>query len=188
MTAGASGYFGYFGTRAGPYPLGYYSYDIGAWHIVVLNSSTDVSPTSAQIKWLTEDLAAHPQRCVAAYFHFPLFSSGLYKVSTVRSLWTVLYAAGVDVVISGHDHIYERFGPQRPDGVFDPVSGIREFVVGTGGGEGHHPIVAVAPNSEVRNNDTFGVLKLTLHPSTYEWHFVPIAGRAFADSGSALCH
>ncbi len=186
-TPGASGYFNYFGSIAGDPLKGYYSYDIGAWHIIVLNNMVSYGPTSAQVAWLKGDLAAHPQLCTAAYWHYPLFSSGIYAVSATRSLWNELYAAGADVVMSGHDHHYERFAPQRPDGVLDLEKGIREFVVGTGG-HSHQPTTTIVANSEVRNSDTFGVLKLTLHPSSYDWKFIPTAGRTFTDSGSGTCH
>ena len=186
-TPNASGYFGYFGTAAGDPGRGYYSYDYAGWHIVVINSSLDVSATSSQLHWLRDDLTAHPTLCTLAYFHYPLFSSGYNGVPDMKATWDALYAAGVDVVVSGHDHIYERFAPQTPDGVLDAARGIREFVVGTGG-RSHEPLAGVAPNSEVRNAETFGVLKLTLHASSYDWRFVPVARATFTDSGSATCH
>jgi uncharacterized protein YjdB len=186
-TADASGYFGYFGAAAGENGKGYYSYDYGAWHIVVINSSIDVATASPQLQWLRSDLAAHPTLCTLAYFHYPLFSSGTYAVPGMRATWDALYAGGADVVISAHDHIYERFAPQTPAGVSDPVRGIREFVVGTGG-RSHLPFAGVAPNSEVRDGKTFGVLKLNLHALGYDWVFVPVTGGAFTDSGSGTCH
>ena len=186
-TPDAAGYFGYFGTIAGKPGEGFYSYDYGAWHIIVINSSIDVSATGPQIQWLRGDLAAHPALCTLAYFHYPLFSSGNYATADMKATWDALYAAGADVVISGHDHIYERFAPQTPAGVPDQARGIRQFTVGTGG-RSHLPIVAVAPNSEVRDNTTFGVLKLTLHATSYDWVFVPVTGGKFTDSGSSTCH
>jgi len=186
-TADAAGYFDYFGAAAGEPGKGFYSYDYGAWHILVINSSIDVDTNSPQLQWLRADLAAHPALCTLAYFHYPLFSSGTYAVPGMRATWNALYAGGADVVISGHDHIYERFAPQTPEGVADAAHGIREFIVGTGG-RSHLPLAGVAPNSEVRDNKTFGVLKLTLHASGYDWVFVPVTGGTFTDSGSGTCH
>jgi len=187
ISPGAAPYFAYFGTAAGEPGKGFYAYDYGAWHIVVINSFLDVSSSSSQVQWLRADLAAHPAKCTLAYFHYSLFSSGYYGMPVMKATWNGLYAAGVDVVISGHDHIYERFGPQTPDGVADAARGIRQFIVGTGG-RSHMPLAGVAPNSEVRNTDTFGVLVLTLHASGYDWKFVPIRGKTFTDSGSGTCH
>src|SRR5438552_6412454 len=164
-TANASGYFGYFGAAAGDPKQGYYSYDAGAWHVVVLNSgSPSLVPTTAtspQVQWLRADLAAHPARCTLAYWHHPLFYSKDNPYTTVRPLWDVLYGAGVDVVVNAHYAFYERFARQTPAGVADPVQGIREFIVGTGGAEHVNPEHPRA-NSEVRNGTTWGVLKLTL--------------------------
>ena len=187
LTPRASGYFAYFGATAGDSSEGYYSYDLGSWHIVVVNSVIATTPGSAQIAWLQRDLASHPAMCTLAYWHYSMFSSGMYAVPAMRTTWQVLYDAGADVVLSGHDHFYERFGPQTPSGVLDSARGIREFVVGTGGDE-HQPFSTVAPNSEVRNNKTFGVLKLSLYADRYHWEFIPAAGGTFSDSGSALCH
>ena len=193
-TAGASGYFGYFGAAAGDPLKGYYSYDLGTWHVVVLNSNCaevgGCDTTSAQGQWLQGDLAAHSNAaCTLAYFHHPLFSSGSDNGNDpeMRPIWDSLYAAGAEMVLNGHDHDYERFAPQTPQGAADPAQGIREFVVGTGG-RSHRPFGAVQPNSEVRNADTYGVLKLTLHPGSYEWQFVPEAGKTFTDSGTGECH
>ena len=193
-TAGASGYFGYFGSAAGDPQRGYYSYDLGEWHVVVLNSNdrcryVSCAASSAQAEWLRADLAANPARCTLAYFHHPLFTSGNYSpgFSEVRPLWETLYSGGAEVVLNGHDHLYERFAPQSPSGAPDPARGIREFVVGTGGAE-RYGIKTVHPNSQVRNTNTFGVLKLTLHASSYDWQFVPEAGKTFTDSGTTSCH
>jgi len=187
-TPGASGYYGYFGATAGDPAEGYYSYDLGAWHVVSLNSDIDVSVGSPQLQWLAADLAAHPAACTAAYWHHPRFSSGVHGNDTgMQDLWQVLYDGGVDVVLNGHDHDYERFAPQDPAGNADPVRGIREFVVGTGG-RSLRAFAAVASNSGVRNSDTHGVLKLTLYDSRYEWDFIPVAGQTFSDSGTADCH
>src|SRR5205809_7041481 len=190
-TANASGYFGYFGAAAGDPKQGYYSYDAGAWHVVVLNSgSPSLVPTTAtspQVQWLRADLAAHPAHCTLAYWHHPLFDSKDNPNANVRPLWDVLYAAGVDVVVNAHYGFYERFAPQTPAGVADPTGGIREFVVGTGGalvtGFG-----TVRANSDVRNSGTFGVLNLTLGDGSYSWQFVPVAGKTFTDNGTTACH
>ena len=193
ITSGASGYFGYFGSAAGDPKKGYYSYNLGEWHIVSLNSMCEnvggCDSTSPMLSWLKNDLAANPKKCTLAYFHYPLFSSGSEHGSMpkMKPAWGVLYAANADVVISGHDHDYERFAPQRPDGTLDTTRGIREFVVGTGG-KSHYRFGTIKANSQVRNADTNGVLKLTLHPSSYEWKFVPVAGKTFTDSGTTSCH
>lgn len=191
-SAGASGYFGYFGASAGDPSRGYYSYDLGEWHIVSLNSMCEnvggCGATSPMLGWLEQDLAAHPNACTLAYFHHPLFSSGEHGNQTkMRATWDALYAAGADVVLNGHDHDYERFAPQNPAGALDSGRGIREFVVGTGGGS-HYGIASERPNSQVHNTDAFGVLKLTLHASSYDWQFVPEAGKTFTDSGTDACH
>jgi acid phosphatase type 7 len=192
-TAGASGYFDYFGTAAGDPDEGYYSYDLGSWHLVALNSNCGelrCGPGSPQGRWLEEDLAANEEEaCTIAYFHHPLFTSGTYRpgIERVERLWEILYAGGVDVVLNGHDHNYQRFAPQDPGGRADPENGIRQFVVGTGGRSNYqisHPIA----NAEVYNDDTFGVLKLTLHPKRYDWEFIPVRGETFSDSGVARCH
>jgi len=189
-TANASGYFGYFGAAGDP-KQGYYSYDLGAWHIVVLNSgSPSLVPTTAtspQVQWLRADLAAHPAHCTLAYWHHPLFDSKDNPNANIRPLWDALYAAGVDVVVNAHYGFYERFAPQTPTGVADPVGGIREFVAGTGGAL-VTPFGTVRANSQVRNSGTFGVLKLTLDDGTYSWQFVPVAGKTFTDSGTDACH
>jgi len=191
--AGATPYFDYFGVAAGDARLGYYSYELGSWHIVALNSEcADVGGCEAgspQEKWLRQDLAAHPTACTLAYWHKPLFSSGGAHGNdlTVKPLWQVLYDANADVIIGGHDHDYERFAPQSPDGVADAARGIREFVVGTGG-KNQRPFGAIDANSESRSADTFGVLKLTLRSDGYDWLFVPQAGKTFTDSGSGKCH
>lgn len=192
-SSGASPYFEYFGTAAGNPTDGYYSYELGSWHIVVLNSECkDVGGCDAgsrQEKWLRVDLAAHPAACTLAYWHKPLFSSGGAHGNDpeIKPLWQALYEARASIVINGHDHDYERFAPQTPDGLADLSRGIREFVVGTGG-KSHRPFGAIRPNSEVRNADAFGVLKLTLRDRSYDWQFLPEAGKSFTDSGSGTCH
>jgi acid phosphatase type 7 len=191
LTSGASGYFGYFGAAAGDPKKGYYSYDRGDWHVIVLNSNCSRVPCaagSAQDTWLRADLANHPNKCTLAYFHAPLYSSGQHGNSTsVRPFWEALYKANADVVLSGHEHDYERFAPQNPYGAFDSARGIREFVVGTGGTY-LRPFGTIKANSVSRNATTHGVLKLTLNSSGYAWKFVPVAGKTFTDSGTASCH
>ena len=161
--------------------------------IIVLNSECkDVGGCEAgspQEKWLRADLAAHPAACTLASWHKPLFSSGGAHGNdlTVKPLWQALYDANADVVINGHDHDYERFAPQTPDGGADPARGIREFVVGTGG-KNHRPFAEPKPNSELRDATAFGVLKLTLKPVAYNWQFIPESGKTFTDSGSGTCH
>jgi len=192
-TEGASGYFDYFGARAGRRSKGYYSYERGSWHIVVLNSNCKevggCGRRSPQGRWLRRNLANHQARCTLAYFHHPLFSSGELHGNTpeVKPFWEVLYGAGADVILSGHEHNYERFAPQRPDGTLDRRSGIRQFVVGTGGAS-HYGFSRIKPHSQARNANTFGVLKLTLKARSYEWKFVSVAGKTFTDSGTGSCH
>lgn len=190
-TPGARGYYKYFGARAGNPKRGYYSYDLGAWHIIVLNSEIDTSAASKQVAWLRADLEAHPTRCTLAMWHKPLFSSGPHgddgSGTKTYTLWEVLYAAGADVILNGHDHTYERFAPQDPRGRADPARGIREFVVGTGGAP-PYPFQNIKPNSEARQTGHFGVLKLTLHADSYDWEFIPVTGALFQDRGSDRCH
>lgn len=196
-TPGAAGYFDYFdgvGRATGPAgdrTKGYYSFDVGAWHLVALNSNCSFvacAAGSAQEQWLKRDLAAHPNRCTLAYWHHPRFSSGSAgNAPSTGPLWQDLYSAGADVALGGHSHSYERFAPQTPSATPDPVRGVRQFVVGSGG-KSHYPLGTVQPNSEVRNFDTFGVLRLTLRPTGYDWRFVPEAGARFTDSGSQSCH
>jgi acid phosphatase type 7 len=191
-TLGAAGYFDYFGAAAGERDKGYYSYDVGSWHMIALNSNCSVvacDANSAQVAWLRNDLATHSNGCTLGYFHHPLFSSGSGHGNNpvVKDLWDALYEANADVVLNGHDHTYERFAPQTPTGMADAQTGIREFVVGTGG-RSLYGFNAAQPNSEVRYAGGFGVLKLTLHPSNYDWQFISEAGKTFADSGSGSCH
>jgi hypothetical protein len=190
---GGTPYFEYFGISAGEPKNGYYSYELGSWHIVVLNSECkDVGgcdAASRQVQWLRADLKAHPAACTLAYWHKPLFSSGSAHGNDpeMKAFWRALYDANAEIVINGHDHNYERFAPQDPDGRSDAARGVREFVVGTGG-KNHRPIVLAKPNSESRNADAYGVLKLTLRSGAYDWQFIPEAGKNFADSGSGKCH
>ncbi len=184
-TAGATAYFDYFGPNAGPPGLGYYSFTVGPWHVVSLNSNIPAGEGSAQLQWLRQDLAATNARCVAAIWHHPLFSSGQNGPQPMmREVWRVLRDLGADVVIAGHDHIYERFARQDETGRATS-SGLRSFVVGTGGAELTRPVRA-SPNSEVRFAAN-GVLKLTLTQDSYSWQFLPVLPSPFADSGSDSC-
>ena len=192
----ASGYFRYWGTQAGTPEKGYYSYDLGAWHIIVLNTNCSVKELggcdkgSPEETWLQQDLAAHPKACILAYGHHALFSSGVFpkhaRHPELHAIWEDLYDAHADLVLAAHEHSYERFAPQNPDGVADPSRGIREIVVGTGG-RSHTLLGPPLENSEVRNDDTYGVLKLTLSPKEYQWEFIPEAGKTFHDSGRGAC-
>jgi hypothetical protein len=192
QTPGAAGYYAYFGSAAGVPSKGYYSYDVGAWHLIALNSECGYvggcGSGSPEEQWLSADLATHQNTCTLAYWHEPRFSSGQNGdyIGNTQAFWEDLYSAGVDVILNGHDHLYERFAPQDTDGFATP-DGIREFIVGSGG-RSHEGISSIQPNSEVRNADTFGVLELTLHPTAYDWAFVPVAGGTFTDSGTTACH
>jgi acid phosphatase type 7 len=189
--ARAQAYFNYFGAAAGEIGKGYYSFDVGAWHLIALNSNCSQAGGcgvgSPQWTWLTKDLAAHPTACTLAYWHAPLYSSGGRATTATRGLYQALFDANADLVLTGHDHTYERFAPQNANGVRDDARGIRQFVVGTGG-RNLTSWATIAANSQVRNNTTFGVLKLTLHPTSYDWVFVPIAGQSFTDTGTTACH
>lgn len=187
----AAGYFEYFGPAAGVPSEGYYSFDIDDWHLIALNSNCGdaggCGPASPQALWLEADLEAHPNLCTLAYFHIPLFSSGGRASTNMQAIWESLYNHDVELVLTGHDHIYERFAPQTASGALDQAHGIREFIVGTGGSN-HSPIEKIARNSLVRNEDTYGVLMLTLRSNSYHWEFVPEKGKKFRDVGSAMCH
>jgi hypothetical protein len=192
MTRRAWGYYAYFGRVAGAPWRGYYSFDLGAWHLIALNSNCEFvggcGAGSPQERWLRADLAAHPVQCTLAYWHHPRFSSGPHGSNAAfGAFWRALYEARAEIVLSGHDHSYERFVPQDPDGRADPARGIREFVVGTGG-RSFYALKKPAANSAVFQAETFGVLALTLRPGRYEWTFVPAPGKPFADSGSGTCH
>jgi acid phosphatase type 7 len=192
-TSGAAGYFDYFGAAAGDPGQGYYSYDLGTWHIIVLNSNCEhvggCEASSRQEQWLREDLAAHPATCILAYWHHPLFSSGKEHggAETMRPAWQALYDAGADVVLSGHEHNYERFAPQDATGATDLERGIRQFVVGTGGKD-LYEFGEALPASEVRYAESPGVLMLRLHATEYDWQFVSVPGALFEDSGTWRCH
>jgi acid phosphatase type 7 len=189
-TPGAAGYFGTFGARAGKAGEGWYSYELGSWHVVVLNANCGIvgcGPGSPQERWLRTDLARHRARCTLAYWHQPRFSSGLHGSDpALATFWRDLQRAGAEVVLSGHDHDYERFAPQDASGRADPRRGIVQFVVGTGG-KSQYPIFGARPNSRVRGNG-FGVLELTLGRGRWAWRFVPGRGERLRDAGTARCH
>jgi hypothetical protein len=191
-TPGAAGYYGYFGAAAGDPSEGYYSYDLGSWHVISLNSTCSVLACHAgspQERWLREDLAANETRCTLAYWHHPRFSSGRRdQLLATEPFWKALYENGADVVLVGHDHLYERFAPQTPIGDPNGAHGIRQFTVGTGGHSHSERLSERFPTSEVMNNNTFGVLKLTLGPGGYDWVFLPEAAKTFTDAGSDTCH
>ena len=201
-TPGAADYFTYFNAGqpigpAGETGRGWYSFDVGAWHLIGLNSQCglpgerpegpECAAGSPQEQWLRADLAAHPVACTLAFFHHPRFASGTTGLDdVVLPFWQALYDGGADLILNGHDHAYERFPPQDPAGTPDPARGIREFVAGTGG-HSHQKSLFPEPNSEVRDARDFGVLRLTLHPTTYDWAFVTEGG-VVADAGSGACH
>jgi hypothetical protein len=203
--SGGTGYFDYFNGSgvtdgpAGPRGKGYYSFDVGSWHLVALNSNctrpadtTDVvgcGVGSEQERWLRADLAAHPASCTLAYWHHARWSSGHEGSNAfMQPLWAALEDAQAEILLSGHSHDYERFAPLDANGNVDPARGIRQFVVGTGGAFFTGGLDTLEAHSEVAQNTTFGVLKLTLHPTSYSWRFAPIAGRSFSDSGTTACH
>jgi len=184
-------FFNYFGAIAGEAGKGYYSYDLGVWHIIVLNSqcgTRDCATGSREEKWLRQDLAAHPAQCTLAYWHAPTFSSG-FDANEPRTLplYDDLFDADVDVLLTGHQHHYERFIAQDPDADPEPERGIREFIVGTGGAWTDPVRVPPLPNSQVIFTDTFGVLKMQLFPGWYTWQFIPVPGKPRSDWGSDTC-
>ncbi len=189
---GAAGYFSYFGASAGDPSKGYYSYDLGAWHVVALNSNCEIvscSAGDAQEAWLRADLAAHPSACTLAYWHHPLFTSDAEYPSDgyTAPLWRALEAGGADVVLTGHAHNYERFAPQTADAV-QSATGIRQFVVGTGG-KSHFDLKSPrSVNSEAADSTSFGILDLALHQGSYDWEFIPVPGSTFTDTGTTACH
>jgi hypothetical protein len=190
-TPHAAGYYAYFGAAAGDPKKGYYSYNLGTWHFVALNSNCAALPggcaaNSAQVRWLRADLAQHPHTCILAYWHHPRFSSAKHHSdASYTPFWKALYDAGAAIVLNGHDHDYERFAPQTPAGSADPVHGAREFVVGSGG-RSHYPYTSIEPNSQVRNNTAYGILDLTLRPDGYAWKYLT-AGGTVSDSGEGAC-
>lgn len=191
-TAGATAYYAYFGAAAGDPSKGYYAYDQGTWRVYVLNSNCGsiggCGAGSAQEQWLRGDLAANARACVVAMWHHPRFSSGEHGSSTAtQALWQALYDANAELVLTGHDHTYERFAPQTATGVADPARGLTEILVGTGG-RSHYAFVTIRANSLVRNNDTYGVLRLALSANSWSFDFIPVAGKTFTDGGSGTCH
>ena len=181
-------YYDYFGAAAGPRMKGWYSYDLEGWHVVVLNTEIELGDGSEQLAWLREDLRAHPARCTMVAMHRPRFSSGKHGDSErVKDAFRVMYDGGVDVLLSGHDHVYERFAPQDPDGRPDPARGVRQFVVGTGGAPFYEFRRKIDANSQVHQNRVHGVLRLVFHPAGYDWEFVGV-GAGFSDKGSGTCH
>lgn len=201
MTPDAAGYFGYFaeilaphGATASDPRMGWYAYDLGEWRVIVLNSICDqvggCDRGSPQVTWLTQELADHPARCSLAVIHNPRFSSGRKENEPrVQPLWEALHAAGTELVLSGDNHAYERLAPMEPDGRLDATAGIRQFVVGTGG-RSHYKFSEgpIHANRETGDDDTFGVLKLTLQPDSYAWEFLPEAGKTYTDTGTEECH
>jgi acid phosphatase type 7 len=196
QTSHAYGYFSYFGEAAGDPHTGYYSFNLGAWHIVMLNSECHeiggCQPGSSEETWLKADLAAWPARCTLAVIHRPLFVSGASNNPQVRALWQDLYDAGAEIVISGHEHRYEHFIPVDPEGRSDPVRGIQEIMVGTGGAVLEDPKSGVLPSSVVIIPKEYGIIKLNLHPTSYAWQFIPVEDGdepdVVADSGQGTCH
>lgn len=199
QSTGARGYFDYFAGAGrvgsavtGNRGEGWYSFDVGTWHVISLNSNcSDIGgcgANSRQVSWLRGDLQANRVPCTLAFWHHPRFGSGQSRDNRVyQPFWEALYELGADVVLVGHDHSYERFAPMNPQGQLDRARGIRQFVVGTGG-HSFQPFGDALPNSEVRNNNTFGVIKMRLRPGSYEWAFQPVPGGTFSDSGSDTCH
>ena len=192
-TKNAESYFRYFGKSAGDFGKGYYSYNLGTWHIIALNSQICAVDknciNSEQIRWLIKDLEKYKSyKCTLAYRHHPRFSSGANSSDVALGpFWEILYKNGVDVILSGHDHDYERFAPQTPQGIKDEIYGIRSFVVGTGG-KSLEDFSKNANNSEVRNNLSYGILKLSLGLGKYSWEFLPTEEKTFSDNGEGICH
>lgn len=189
-TPGASGYFGYFGNAAG---AGYYSLRLGAWRVVSLDSNLKGAAQQAQLAWLKQELARSEERCTLAYWHHPLYSSGGHgSIAGMRAAWELLHRAGAEIVLSGHDHDYERFAPQDANGALDRERGVVQFVVGTGGA---YPTPFLWPlnHSEMRDNSRLGVLKLVLADDGYAWEFLEATHHGFpygqrADRGKGQCH
>ncbi len=187
QTPGAAAYFGFFGSRAGSGYDGYYAYTLGAWRIIVLNSEAQVSADSIQANWLKNELAARTGGCTAAIWHRPLVSSGPHGDNPdMRDLFQILYDAGVEFVVAGHDHLYERFSPIDPSGRPDSARGVREFVVGTGGTNLSMP-ARMRVGSEVQGTN-WGIIRFDLSPGSYRWQFISVSGESFTDSGIEMCH
>jgi hypothetical protein len=189
VTEGADPYFSYFGERAGAPGAGYYAMDLGAWRVIGLNSMCQpiggCTANSDQARWLAIELAEHPSQCILAFWHHPLRSSGNGDSDRTQAFWDLLFRAGADVIVNGHDHHYERFEPMTPDGEV-ATGGIRQFTVGTGGGSLTRA-ERVEPQSAVVSNASHGVLMLTLHPDSYDWEFVPADSGGFTDRGHGEC-
>ncbi len=185
-TPGAASYFAYFGANASPAGASSYAYTLGSWRVIVLDSNIDISATSVQAAWLRFELQENPTACTIAYWHHPLTSSTRGMNPAIKDVWRILQDAGAEVVITGHEHNYERLAPMDSEGRADVVHGIREFVVGTGGAA-LVQFGATAPTSEVRAMAN-GVIKFVLRPGSYEWEFIPVAGQTFHDSGVGGCH
>ena len=184
--SGASGYFQYFGRAAGPAGRGYYSFDLGGWHIVSLNSERDTGAAGAQVRWLRADLARTRARCILAFWHRPRWSGGQYSDdASIAPLWNALYDARADVVLSGHDHNYQRYPPMNKRGAIHRVRGIRSFIVGTGGRRSYG--LRADPRRRAATDSTLGILKLTLRPAGYGWRFLPVAGGRYRDAGFGSC-
>ena len=188
-TPNASGYFDYFGSRAGEKGKGYYSFSVGDWRFFALNSEIDVSENSPQLSWLKQELQSNENTCSLAYWHQPRFSTGGHASNQAFGpLWKLLYANNVDIVLNGHSHAYERFVPQNPDGQYDPTNGIVQFVSGMGGRVAE-PLNDTLPTLATRQNHAFGLLQLSLYPKGARYQFLPTAGaQTFADSGTIKCH
>ncbi len=186
-TGGAAGYYNYFEDNAGPFGLGYYSYFAGSWRVIALNSEIPVGPGSAQLQWLRSELTSSRPKCTMVYWHKPLFSSGPNGPNRdMREIWRLMYEFDADLVVNGHDHLYERFAPQDPDGRIDQTRGIRQITVGTGGGALYTPITSAANTEAI--GVVYGVLRLTLSDGGYQWQFMPVPGASFSDAGMGQCH
>jgi Calcineurin-like phosphoesterase len=191
LTRDLAGYRAYFGSAATPDGTVWYSYDLAAWHVIVLDSSCELvggcGEDSEQGRWLADDLAASTAHCTIAIWHHPRWSSGQHGSDpVVTPFWRALYEAGADIVINGHDHDYERFRPQDPAGRLDPDRGIREFVVGTGGAD-TRPFSTIAANSALRATGIHGVIRFVLGSTAYDWEFLSTTGE-LTDSGHGTCH
>src|SRR3954452_437409 len=192
----ASGYFQYFGSRVGTAGQGWYSFNLGQWHVIALNSECDFLPAGTcaangpEDRFIRADLAANPRKCTMAFFHEPRFSSGSTTVKNAQAvapLWTTLYNGGADLVLTGHKHFYERFAPLDRTGTATTAAlGMREFIVGTGG-EDQAATPVARTGSERRKGRVFGVLRLALHPSSYDARFVPEAGQTYSDVTTTAC-
>jgi hypothetical protein len=184
--AGALPYFQYFGAAAGSPGMGYYSFEAGNWLVLALNSNIPIGPGSVQYAWVQDELGSSTALCTLVLMHHPLFSSSQHGPQAfVRDVWRVLHRYDVELVLAGHDHVYERFAPQDPDGRADPTHGIRLIIAGTGGSP-NYAFTGFQANSVVQAS-VHGVLRLVLQSTSYSWQFVPIAGESFTDSGTGVC-